>query len=113
MEDNSTLIESLLERATEYGKINYELVKLKVIDKTTNGISTFVPNTVVFLVLSSVLLFLNLGIAFWLGKILGELFYGFFLVSAFYALIAFVMYFFLRKWVKRIFYDYMIKQILK
>jgi len=113
MEDNSTLIESLLERATEYGKINYELVKLKVIDKTTNGISTFVPNTVVFLVLSSVLLFLNLGIAFWLGKILGELFYGFFLVSAFYALIAFVMYFFLRKWVKRIFYDYLIKQILK
>ena len=113
MEDNSTLIESLLERATEYGKINYELVKLKVIDKTTNGISTFVPNTVVLLVLSSVLLFLNLGIAFWLGKILGELFYGFFLVSAFYALIAFVMYFFLRKWVKRIFYDYMIKQILK
>jgi len=113
MEDNSTLIESLLERATEYGKINYELVKLKVIDKTTNGISTFVPNTVVLLVLSSVLLFLNLGIAFWLGKILGELFYGFFLVSAFYALIAFVMYFFLRKWVKRIFYDYLIKQILK
>jgi len=113
MEDNSTLIESLLERAIEYGKINYELVKLNVIDKTTNGISSFVPNTVVFLVLSSMLLFFNLGVAFLLGKILGEFFYGFFIVSAFYALVAFVMYFFLRKWVKRVFYDYMIKQILK
>jgi len=48
-----------------------------------------------------------------LGKILGEFFYGFFIVSAFYALVAFIMYFFLRKWVKRVFYDYMIKQILK
>ena len=113
MEDNSTLIESLLERAIEYGKTNYELVKLNVIDKTTNGISSFVPNTVVFLVLSSMLLFFNLGVAFLLGKILGEFFYGFFIVSAFYALVAFVMYFFLRKWVKRVFYDYMIKQILK
>jgi hypothetical protein len=113
MEDNSTLIESLLERAIEYGKINYELVKLNVIDKTTNGISSFVPNTVVFLVLSSMLLFFNLGVAFLLGKILGEFFYGFFIVSAFYALVAFIMYFFLRKWVKRVFYDYMIKQILK
>ena len=113
MEDNSTLIESLLERAIEYGKTNYELVKLNVIDKTTNGISSFVPNTVVFLVLSSMLLFFNLGVAFLLGKILGEFFYGFFIVSAFYALVAFIMYFFLRKWVKRVFYDYMIKKILK
>ena len=113
MEDNSTLIESLLERAIEYGKTNYELVKLNVIDKTTNGISSFVPNTVVFQVLSSMLLFFNLGVAFLLGKILGEFFYGFFIVSAFYALVAFIMYFFLRKWVKRVFYDYMIKQILK
>jgi len=112
MEENSTLIESLLERATEYGKTNYELVKLNVIDKSTNGISSFVPNTVVFLVLSTMMLFFNLGMAFWLGKILGEIFYGFLLVSAFYAFVAFVMYFFLRKWVKRVFYDYMIKQLL-
>jgi Zn-dependent protease with chaperone function len=113
MEDNSTLIESLLTRAIDYGKINYEIVKLNVIDKTTNGISSFVPNTVVFLVLSSALLFFNLGVAFLLGKVLGELFYGFFIVSAFYLLVAFIMYFFMRKWVKRVFYDYLIKQILK
>lgn len=113
MEDNSTLIETLLERAAEYGKTNYDLVKLTVIDKTTNGISTFVPNTVVLLVLSTVLLFFNLGMAFWLGKLFGEFFYGFFIVAAFYAFVAFIMYFFLRKWVKRIFCDYLIRQILK
>lgn len=113
MEDNSNLIETLLERAAEYGKTNYDLVKLNVIDKTTNGISTFVPNTVVLLVLSTVMLFFNLGMAFWISNLLGAFFYGFFIVAAFYALVAFIMYFFLRKWVKRIFYDYLIRQILK
>jgi hypothetical protein len=58
-------------------------------------------------------LFVNLGLALWLGKIVGELFYGFFIVAAFYAFIAFVMHFFMRKWLKRILYDYMIKQLLK
>jgi hypothetical protein len=113
MEDNTNLIESLLERATEYGKTTFELVKLKVVDKTTDSISSFVPNTIVFMVLGSVLLFFNLGMAFWLGKITGEFFYGFFIVAGFYALIAFILYFFMRKWLKRIIYDYIIKQLLK
>ncbi|MDD4972117.1 MAG: hypothetical protein PHT07_22040 [Paludibacter sp.] len=112
MEENTNLIESLLERAADYGKTSYELVKLNVIDKTTNSISSFVPNTVVFLVLSTVMLFLNLGMALWIGKLVGEMFYGFFIVAAFYAFLAFIMYFFLRKWVKRVFYDYMIRQLL-
>ena len=113
MEDNTNLIESLLERASEYGKTTFELVKLKVVDKTTDSISSFVPNTVILLVLGSVLLFFNLGMAFWIGKILGEFFYGFFIVAGFYALIAFILYFFMRKWLKRVIYDYIIKQLLK
>lgn len=113
MEDTTKLIESLLEKAIEYGKTSYELVKLKVVDKTSDGISSFVPNSVVVIVLGSFILFFNLGIAFWLSKILGEFFYGFFIIAAFYALLAFVLYFFLRKWLKRIIYDYVIKQLLK
>ena len=113
MEDNTKLIESLLERVTDYGKTSYELVKLKVVDKTTDGLSSFLPNTVIVAILCSFLLFANLGLALWLGKILGELFYGFFIVAGFYALIAFIMHLFMRKWIKRILYDYMIKQLLK
>ena len=113
MENNTQLMESLLERVTDYGKTSYELVKLKVVDKTTDGLSSFLPNTVIAAILCSFLLFANLGLALWLGKILGELFYGFFIVAAFYALIAIVMHLFMRKWIKRILYDYMIKQLLK
>jgi len=113
MEDNTNLIESLLERAAEYGNTSYELVKLKVVDKTSDGISSFLPNTVVLKVIGTVLLFFNLGMAFWLGKIFGEFFYGFFIVAAFYAILSFVMYFFMRKWIKRVFYDYIVKHLLK
>ena len=113
MEDNTKLIESLLERAAEFGKTSFELVKLKVVDKTSDGISTFIPTSIVLLVLGSVLLFFNLGMAMWLGKIYGEFYYGFLLVAAFYAFIAFVFYFFMRKWIKRVIYDYIIKQLLK
>jgi len=113
MEDNTKLIESLLERAAEYGKTSFELVKLKVVDKTSDGISTFLPNTFVLLIIGTILLFFNLGMALWLGQIFGQFYYGFFLVAAFYVFIAFVFYFFMRKWVKRIIYDYIIKQLLK
>jgi len=112
MEENTNLIESLLEKASDYGKTSYELVKLNAIDKTSNGISSFFPSAVVVLVLSSVLLFFNLGMAFWIGNMVGELFLGFFIVSAFYALVTIILYFGMRKWLKRIFYDYMVRHLL-
>jgi hypothetical protein len=112
VEENIHLIESLLEKATECGKTSYELVKLQVVDKVSNRISTLIPPSIVMITLSTFIVFVNLGVAFWLGEILGKIFYGFFVVAGFYAIIAFVLYFFLRKWMKRMFYDYVIRQLL-
>ena len=113
MEENTNLVESLLERAAEYGKTSYELVKLNVVDKSSDAISSFMPQTVVVAIIGSFMLFLSLGIAFWLSEVLGKFYYGFLLVAGFYALIAIVSHFFMRKWLKRIFYDYLIRQMLK
>ena len=41
MEENTKILESLIESATEYGKTSIELVKLKVLDKTTDVNSFF------------------------------------------------------------------------
>lgn len=84
MEDSANLLETLLERVTEYGKTSIELVKLKTLDKTTDIVSSLVPVSVVILLIASFMLFLNLGLAFWLGEVLGKIFYGFFVVAAFY-----------------------------
>lgn len=113
MENNTKLIESLFEKATDYGKTSLELVKLKALDKTSDLVSTHVPQFGVTILLALFLLFFNLGIAFWLGEILGKVFYGFIAVGAFYLLLAAFIYLFLRKWIKRIMYNYIIQQVLK
>jgi fatty acid desaturase len=113
MEDNAKLIEELLEKAAEYGKASYELAKLKALDKTSDVVSSFIPNSVVFVLIGSFLLFLNLGLAFWLGEILGRTFFGFFVIAAFYAVIGIVMHFFMHKWLKKSVGNYFIKQLFK
>jgi hypothetical protein len=112
MEDNN-LFESLFEKASDYGKTSYELVKLKALDKTSDVVSSFIPRSVVIVLIASFMLFLNLGIALWLGDLLGKLFYGFFVVSGFYVIAGIVIYFFMHKWLKRIVSDYFIKHMLK
>ena len=113
MEDNAKLIEELLEKAAKYGKASYELAKLKALDKTSDVVSSFIPNSVVFILIGSFLLFLNLGLAFWLGEILGRTYFGFFVIAGFYAVTGIVMHFFMHKWLKKTVGNYFIKQLLK
>jgi hypothetical protein len=113
MDDKPNLLDSLLESATDYGKVSFELLKLKAIDKTTDVVSTAIPLAVFILLILSFLLFLNLGIAFWLGEIFGKVFYGFLVVSAFYLVIGIIIHFFLNKWFKRLVGNYLVRQMLK
>jgi hypothetical protein len=113
MEENTKILESLIESATEYGKTSIELVKLKALDKTTDIISSLIPFSVVIILLITFLLFLNIGIALWLGEILGKPFYGFFAVAGFYILTGIIIHFLLNKWIKRIVGDFFVRRMLK
>jgi fatty acid desaturase len=113
MENNAQQLESLLEKAAEYGKTSFELVKLKALDKTSDVVSSFIPHSVVFVLIASCMLFLNLGLAFWLGEILGNTCFGFFVVAAFYGIIGIVVHFFMHKWLKKLIRNYIIKLMLK
>ena len=113
MEENTKILESLIESATEYGKTSIELVKLKALDKTTDIVSSLIPFSVVIILLITFLLFLNLGIALWLGEILGKPFYGFFAVAGFYILTGIIIHFFLNKWIKPIVGDFFVRRMLK
>jgi len=111
MEDNTKLIESLLERTAEYGQASFELIKLKALDKTSDAVSSFIPHSVVAVIVALFMLFLNLGLAFWLGKILGNIYLGFFALAAFYGVIGIVMHFFMHKWLKKRICNYIIKMV--
>jgi len=113
MEDNVKSVEVLLEKATEYGKTSLKLVKLQLLDKSSDVISSLIPHSVVFFLIASFMLFFNLGLAFWLGGILGKVCYGFFVVAAFYGVIGIVLHFFLHTWIKNKICNYIINQVLK
>jgi hypothetical protein len=113
MEDKTNLLDSLLESATDYGITSYELIKLKALYKSSDIISSLIPLSFFVLLIASFLLFLNLGIALWLGELLGKLFYGFFLVAGFYILAGIIIRFFLYKWIKMLVGNYFVKQMLK
>lgn len=113
METKTKIIEPLLDKAVDLAKTSLELAKLKAIDKGSDVISSFIPHSVVFIILGSFILFLNLGLSLWLGDILGEIWLGFFIVAGFYGLIAFVMHFFMHEWFKKLIRNLIIKQLLK
>jgi fatty acid desaturase len=112
MEDQTNLIETLIEKATDYGKTSLDLAKLKALDKTAEIVSSLLPQCVVIAIFSVCMLFLSLGLAFWLGEVLGKIYFGFFAVAAFYALTALIIHFFMHDWIKRNISDRMIKQVL-
>ena len=87
MKDRESLIEALLERTEQYSKSSFELLKLKSLDKTADVTSTLVSRFFLAMAISIFVLILNIGIALWLGEILGKNYYGFLLVAIFYGLV--------------------------
>lgn len=113
MVDNESMIELLLERATEYSKTSYELAKLKTLDKTSDFVSSLIPYAIVFVLIVSFLLFLSIGLAFWIGEILGRDCYGFFVMAAFYFVTGIAIRFLWYNWLKRNIDKYFIKKVFK
>ena len=93
MEAKANLIEPLLERAEQYSKTSFELLKLKSLDKTADVTSTLISRLLLIIVLSLFALTLNIAIALWLGDILGKNYYGFLVVASFYGLVGIILFF--------------------
>jgi hypothetical protein len=113
MEENTKLVESLLEKTTKFVESSIVLAKLKAIDKTADIVSTIIPHTIVLILVGTFMLFLNIGIALWLGEILGSSFYGFFVVAGFYGITGAVVHFFFHKRIKRNIANNIVKQLIK
>jgi pilus assembly protein TadC len=93
METKENILEPLLERAEEYGKTSFELLKLKSVDKVSDVASTAISRLVLFFALSFFLFSVNTAVALWLGDLLGKSYYGFFIIGFFYALVGMVLFF--------------------
>ena len=105
--------ESLFERIEAYIKTSYELAKLKALESAIVVVTTLVARFSVIVMFSLFALVLNIGIALYLGELLGKAYYGFFIVAAFYLIGGIVFHLFMHKWIKKPLGDLIITQALK
>ena len=101
MENKTTIFEPLFESVQAYGKTSYELYKLKAVEKTSGITSSFFSRAIAVCVLLLFVLMASIGVAFWLGDLLGKTHNGFLCVAGFYGITGSVIYFFLHNWIKK------------
>ena len=113
MESPKSLIELLFEKVEEYGITTYELTKLKLLKTAVLIAPSLLSKLIVIFIISTFLLIFSIGIALFLGDLLGKLYYGFFIIAAFYLVLGIVLYFYLHKWIKKPVANSIIKKILQ
>jgi len=113
MNEDPDLIDNLVKRGKEISLAYIELFKLKAIDRFSKIISAILPDLIVTVLFLIFLLFLNLGLAFWLGYVLGKTYLGFLAVALFYLLLGFLAHFFLRNSLKKAVANYIIRQFFR
>jgi hypothetical protein len=112
MESLTNMFEPLLETAKSYGKTSLELYKLKALNSIAGLLSAAIHHAAVTIVLLLFVLFASIGAAFWLGEILGEIYYGFFCIAGFYMIACIVLVFILKEFIKKHTKDSIISKLL-
>lgn len=113
MTDNAKPLETLFERAEDYSKTTLKLLKLNAIDKSADVVSSLVSRLAVIMTIVLSVIIINIGLSLWIGKLLGETYYGFIVIGAFYALVALLLHLFRHEWLKYPVSNSIIKQLMK
>ena len=106
-------IESLFERAGEYIETRADLYKLKIVDKSSDVLSSVISKMIVLLVFVMFIFIINIGIALLLGELLGKSWYGFFVLAGLYLITGIIFHYNRKKWFKGPIADKMIRKFLK
>ncbi len=100
MEDKPTILEPLISKAEEFGRVSIELMEMKLLENAAELSSTIFSRTLSLLALLMCLFLVSTGLSFLLGEILGEILYGFLVVGGFYGVMGLIFYFVTHKSVK-------------
>lgn len=87
MEKTSTLINNIYSGTTDYIRLQTRSAKLEIYERVTNLIESGISASVILLLGLFSFLFLNFGVALWLGDLMGSNRYGFFAVGGFYVVV--------------------------
>lgn len=108
----STSVEDLFYKTRDYVNTRIDLLKLKSIKRA----SAIYSSTLTFLFLGGILflviLFLSVGFALYLGHLLGETYYGFFIVAGIYIIAGLVFYALRKSLLNLPFRNWLIKNLI-
>jgi len=113
MNDNTTPIATLFERAEDFSKTTIKLLKLNAVDKSAEIVSALFSVLIVIVAVVLSILIISVGLALWLGKLLGDSYYGFFIVGGCYLFVAILFHVFRKQWLKYPISNSIIKKMLK
>jgi hypothetical protein len=92
MQSTINHLESIISKAGEVAETKVEIWKLKAAGKVSETVSSMVSKLAVMILLGLAVIILSLGVAYWLGSALGNVYYGFFIIGGFYALAGFLVF---------------------
>ena len=113
MENPKTSLEVLLERIEAYAKTSLRLFRYKATDKVAELVSDMASGLTMMVILVLTFVNLNIGIALFLGDLLGKMYLGFLAVSGFYACFGILVYIFRTAWIKKPINNLVINNLLK
>ncbi|WNH09337.1 hypothetical protein [Thalassobellus suaedae] len=106
-------VEKLYEKAKKYTETSAELLALNTVDKTADVLSSLTFIVLLVIVVAMFTLFINVGLSLFLGSLLNAYYLGFFIVSAFYLVVALILYVYKDKLIKTPVANLIIEKLLK
>lgn len=103
----------LISKTEKFTKTSIDLLKLNMVEKTADIVSSVTSGLTVILIVAMFTLFLNIGLGLWIGELLQSSYMGFLIVSGFYLIVAIVIYFYQDRLLKNPISDKIVVKLLK
>ena len=100
MGDVAKSVDILYEKAKKYTETSTELLALNAVDKTADVLSSLTSRVIIVIFFAMFTLFINIGLSLFIGSLLNAYFLGFFIISAFYLVLALILYVFKDQFIK-------------
>lgn len=113
MQEEPTDIDILLSDAGDFIETRTALWKLKTIESLADVSGELVAGLAMIGVACFVVLLFSIGVALWIGELLGKSYYGFFVMGGFYTIVALILLVKRERLLKDTFSNMLIRKILK
>lgn len=113
MENHASTLENLIKEVENYGKNTLELYKCNAVATTAEIFSDIFTKLILTLIIVLFLFMVNIGAALWIGELLNQPYYGFFIVALCYLVLGSLLYLLRNAWLKTPISNSIIKSIMK